>query len=117
MTMKLIILANLFLVLSFAVFLLTVMGIATLRRVQPGTPPLTSGAPARVLADQIIFWQEQIAAKPDFRDAYLQLVVLHWRLGRDFEADKFLKIALTLDPNHKEALKLQGIMGARKTDH
>ena len=59
------------------------------------------------LQEEVLLWQEQLADKPDYRDAYLKLAVLNWKLRRHFEAWKFLQAALALDPNNKAALELE----------
>lgn len=56
---------------------------------------------------ELLFWSAAVETRPDFRDAYIKLAVLHWQLGRDFDARKFLEEALKIDPNNETARKLQ----------
>ncbi len=59
------------------------------------------------LQEDILLWQHELAEKPNYRDVYLKLAVLNWRLHRRFEAFKFVQEALQIDPNYQEALNLQ----------
>lgn len=55
---------------------------------------------------QVIFWQKVVRTLPNYRDGYLKLAILNWKLYRPFEAKKYLDIALGLDPNNEVVKKL-----------
>lgn len=55
----------------------------------------------------IAFWEKIIEEKPDYRDAYLQLVVLHYKLWQNEKAQAYLEKALVVDPNFEVTLKLK----------
>ncbi len=55
----------------------------------------------------IAFWEKIIEEKPDYRDAYLQLTVLHYKLWQNEKAQDYLKKALVVDPNFETTLKLK----------
>lgn len=57
----------------------------------------------------IKFWEETLKQKPGFRDAFLQLSYLHYKIYKDAEAKKFLQEALEIDPNFKVAKELKKI--------
>ena len=45
------------------------------------------------------YWQNVVSQKPDFRDAYLQLATLSYRLGKIAEGKSYLTQLINLDPN------------------
>lgn len=55
----------------------------------------------------IDFWEKIIIEKPNYRDAYLQLAILNYRIWQNEEAKKYLEKALITDPNFEPALKLK----------
>ncbi|KPJ71036.1 hypothetical protein AMJ51_00295 [Microgenomates bacterium DG_75] len=55
----------------------------------------------------IVAWGKLIEEKPDYRDAYLQLAYLHYKLYENEEAKEYLEKALELDPNFKPAKELE----------
>jgi len=52
-------------------------------------------------------WQKFLEKRPGYRDAYLQLAILSFKLGQKQEAQKYLEEALIIDPNYKPAKKLK----------
>lgn len=59
------------------------------------------------VATSYILWQHVAQEKPDYRDAYLVLSTLAYRLGRLSEAKMNLDRALLLDPNSTQGQQLQ----------
>lgn len=62
------------------------------------------------LTTQYNYWQNVVATKPDYRDAYLTLASLAYQLSRINEAKNYTVKALELDPNSVGAQKLLGIL-------
>ncbi len=58
------------------------------------------------IKNRITFWQKISAVFPNYRDAYLKLAILNYKLGRDFDTQKFLDRALEIDPNNDVAKQL-----------
>jgi tetratricopeptide (TPR) repeat protein len=55
---------------------------------------------------QIATWKNVIEKYPNFKDAYLQLGALEYKIG-DFEkAKEYVKKALVLDPEYSDAIEL-----------
>lgn len=50
---------------------------------------------------EIFLWQKTADEFPGYRDAYLKLAILNWKLNRNFETQKFLNKALEIDPNNE----------------
>lgn len=67
--------------------------------------------PARVAADYLL-WQRTLKEKPDYRDGYLVLATLAYRLGRISEAKTNLDKALLLDPNFAAGQQLQQLLSS-----
>lgn len=59
------------------------------------------------LEAQVAKWQEVIAKRADFRDAYFELAILTYRLNRLAEAKYYLAKTLALDPNFQPAIELE----------
>ncbi len=55
---------------------------------------------------QILFLQKVVDQFPNYRDAYIKLAILNWKLYRPFDAKKYLDKALEIDPNNAVAKKL-----------
>jgi tetratricopeptide (TPR) repeat protein len=58
----------------------------------------------------ILLWEEIVAQKPDYRDGYLQLAVLNYKISEEKKASDSLKKALLIDPNFEPALELKKII-------
>ncbi len=56
-------------------------------------------------------WEKIVAEKPNYRDGYLQLAVLHYKIYENTKAKEYLQKALELDPNYEPAKELQKILG------
>lgn len=59
------------------------------------------------LEKQTKYWENVVVQRPDYRDAYLQLAILEYRLGDKEEAKVYLEKVLILDPNFGEARNLE----------
>ncbi|MFH1186656.1 MAG: hypothetical protein V1697_00620 [Candidatus Levyibacteriota bacterium] len=55
---------------------------------------------------QIKVWQGVIDKYPNFKDAYLQLAVLEYRVGNINKSRVYVKKALVLDPEYSDAIEL-----------
>ena len=55
-------------------------------------------------------WEEIIKDKPQYRDAYLQLAILNYKINKKENALKNLQKALEIDPNFELAKKLEAII-------
>lgn len=55
----------------------------------------------------IIYWEKIVAEKENYRDAYLQLALLHYQLFENEKAQEYLNQALELDPNFEPAQKIK----------
>lgn len=56
---------------------------------------------------QIKTWQSITEKYKGYKDGYLQLAILEYRLGEFEKAKSYLNQALYLDPSYKEALEFQ----------
>ncbi|OGH05816.1 MAG: hypothetical protein A2W22_00760 [Candidatus Levybacteria bacterium RBG_16_35_11] len=59
------------------------------------------------IQSQIKTWQSITEKFKGYKDGYLQLAVLEYRLGEFEKSKTYLDKALYLDPTYKEALELQ----------
>lgn len=55
---------------------------------------------------EILFWQKTTEDLPGYRDGYLKLAILNWKIYQNDEAQKFLNKALEVDPNNRVANSL-----------
>ena len=55
-------------------------------------------------------WKKVANEKPDCRDCYFQLAILHTKLYQDEKAREYLSCVLDLDPNFEPAKKLEKIL-------
>lgn len=55
-------------------------------------------------------WEKIVAEKPNYRDGYLKLALLYYKLYENEKAREYLQKALELDPNFKPARKLEKIL-------
>lgn len=58
----------------------------------------------------ITAWEKIIEEKPNYRDGYLQLAYLHYKVYENNKAKDYLKKAIELDPNYKLARELEKIL-------
>ena len=58
----------------------------------------------------INFWEKIVAEKPNYRDGYLQLAILNYKIWQNEKAKENLKKALIIDPNFEPALALKQII-------
>jgi tetratricopeptide (TPR) repeat protein len=59
------------------------------------------------ISTQIKTWESIVSKFKGYKDGYLQLAVLEYRLGEHEKAKKYVNQALYLDSNYKEALEFQ----------
>lgn len=57
------------------------------------------------------FWKNVTIEKPNYRDAYMEVAILEYRLGNINETKLYLEKALVLDPNFKKAKEIKKIIG------
>jgi len=55
-------------------------------------------------------WEKIVEEKPNYRDGYLQLAILHYKLYENDKAKEYLNKALDLDPNYEPAKELEFII-------
>ncbi len=58
----------------------------------------------------IAAWEKVIEEKPDYRDGYLQLAYLHYKLYETEEAKEYLEKAIELDPNYELTREMEEIL-------
>lgn len=59
---------------------------------------------------QIASWENIIKEFPGYRDAYLQLAILNFKISNHNEAKKYLLEALKIDPNNPTAKQLSTLL-------
>lgn len=59
---------------------------------------------------EILKLQKIVEQFPSYRDAYIKLAILNWKLYRPFDAQKYLEKALEIDPNNQVAKDLERIL-------
>ena len=55
---------------------------------------------------EIVFWQKTVEEFPGYRDGYLKLAILNWKIYQTDEAKSFLEKARTVDPNNRLEISL-----------
>lgn len=60
--------------------------------------------------EEIIFWQKITEEFPSFRDAYLKLAILNYKINRLFDSQKFLNKAIEIDPNNEVVKKISSLL-------
>jgi len=55
-------------------------------------------------------WEKIVQEKPNYRDGYLQLAILNYKIYENEKAKEYLNKALEIDPNFEPALELQKII-------
>jgi len=58
----------------------------------------------------ITLWEKIVAEKSNYRDGYLQLAILNYKIYENQKALESLKKALEIDPNFTEARKLEKLL-------
>ncbi|MGB9706686.1 MAG: tetratricopeptide repeat protein [Microgenomates group bacterium] len=58
----------------------------------------------------ITAWEKIVEEKPNYRDGYLQLAYLHYKIFESKKAKEYLEKALNLDPNYEPARELEKII-------
>lgn len=59
---------------------------------------------------QITYWENLMAKRNGYRDGYLELAILNYRLGRILTAREYLEKAKELDPNSEMVIKMEKII-------
>ena len=62
------------------------------------------------ILSQIQIWQEIVNKYKDYRDGYLTLAILEYRIGESDKARLYLKQTLSIDPNFGKARDLEKIL-------
>lgn len=60
---------------------------------------------------EITKWEEVVNKTPTYRDGYLKLATLYWKLKDDEKAKTALNRAIEIDPNYKGIEKIKEILG------
>jgi len=58
----------------------------------------------------ITLWQKIIEEKPGYRDGYVQLAYLHYKIYENEKAKEYLEKAIELDPNYEPTRELEKIL-------
>ena len=58
----------------------------------------------------IAVWEKIVAEKPNYRDGWIQLAILHYKLYENEKAKECLEEALEIDPNFELVQKLQEVV-------
>lgn len=59
---------------------------------------------------EILLWQKTVDEFPGYRDAYIKLAILNWKLNRNFVAQKLLNQALEIDPNSEAVSQFSKVL-------
>lgn len=62
------------------------------------------------ILSQIQVWQEIVGKYKDYRDGYLTLSILEYKLGNNDKARFYLQKTLSIDPNFEKARELEKIL-------
>jgi len=62
----------------------------------------------------INYWEEILKKYPNYRDGYLQLAYLYYKVYKDNKAKENLAKALELDPNFEPSIKLEKIFSSKE---
>ncbi len=61
-------------------------------------------------ASNLVFWQNQVKEKPNYRDAYFSLALVYYQI-KDFKSSsENLEKAMDLDPNFEKGKELEEIL-------
>ena len=63
------------------------------------------------IEQEITYWEEIINKTPTYRDGYLKLATLYWKLNEDEKAKTALNKATEIDPNYGEVKRLKTKLG------
>jgi len=55
-------------------------------------------------------WEKIVQEKPNYRDGYLQLAILNYKIYENEKAEEYLNKALAIDPNFEPAKELKKII-------
>lgn len=58
----------------------------------------------------ISLWKKIIEEKPNYRDGYLQLVYLHYKIYENEKAKEYLQKAIELDPNYSITKEMEKLL-------
>lgn len=80
----------------------TVLGVTVTRNSQPNDQEKTF--------QEISFWKTKIEEFPNYRDAYLKLAILNWKVRLDDQARLYLDQAKKIDPNNETLKELESLL-------
>jgi hypothetical protein len=63
----------------------------------------------RVL-NELVFWQNEVKLKPDYRDAYFSLALLNYQLKDLNKSNEYLEKTMLLDPNFEKGKELKELL-------
>ena len=63
------------------------------------------------IENDIAHWKEVVFETPTYRDGYLKLATLYWRLGENEKAKSSLERAREIDPNYDQTYELEEKLG------
>lgn len=61
------------------------------------------------IRNEIAFWEKVVAEKSGYRDAYLQLTILNYKIYQIDRAKKYLEKAKEIDPNYEKVQELENL--------
>lgn len=94
------------LLILFLLFLVVLLSLVYFLLSPKNQPPSI----AAELRHKISTWEEIAQAKPDYRDAWLQLAKLHYELKEVNLAKYYVEKALQLDPNYEVAQQFRQLL-------
>ena len=59
-----------------------------------------------MVSQEIGKYEEMVNKYPGYRDAYIKLAILNWKIYKNDEAKRYLEMALAIDPNNEVATSL-----------
>ena len=65
------------------------------------------------ITKELNFWQSFVAKHQDYRDAYLQLAILEYRLRDVNKARFYLNKSLAIDPNFEKGRELKKVLSSK----
>lgn len=63
------------------------------------------------LITEINRWEQIVSQSPTYRDGYLKLAVLYWKIRDDHKAQNAVTKAIEIDPNYEETKNLKQKLG------
>jgi|WetSurMetagenome_2_1015567.scaffolds.fasta_scaffold378874_1 hypothetical protein len=60
--------------------------------------------------NELVYWQNEIKAKTDYRDGYFKLAILNYQLKDYGKAQEYLSKTMSLDPNFEKGKELEQLL-------